>query len=371
MKLPQARAWKKFKVVELFDVSNTHCIQKCDVKNWNGKTPYVTASAENNSVTAYIEHDPSQLESGDSLVIGGKTFVVTYQDKPFFSNDSHNLNLRLKHIHGDHKRVYLFLAAVIIKCLGQSYHWGDSVSYKKIQKDEITIPVDASGNPDFAYMEAYVRELEVARIRELDKYLKAAGLDDCELTEQEKSALEKFGSDEIKISKTTISALFDVCTPLRRFNANAVKFGGVHPYVVRTSANNGQRGTIIAEEKYLNPGRTISFGQDTATIFYQPQRYFTGDKIKVLRPRFGDLNENVACYLLSVMRLSFSSFSWGQSSFNVDVLNNVRVDVPIDACGELDLAFMQTFITACMKMAIRGVIKWKNAATKTAVGDCN
>lgn len=36
------------------------------------------------------------MDKGNCIFIGGKTFVVTYQEKDFFSNDSHNLTLRLK-----------------------------------------------------------------------------------------------------------------------------------------------------------------------------------------------------------------------------------------------------------------------------------
>lgn len=37
------------------------------------------------------------------------------------------------------------------------------------------------------------------------------------------------------------------------------------------------------EEKYLNEENTISFGQDMATMFYQKNPYFIGDKIKILK----------------------------------------------------------------------------------------
>ena len=58
------------------------------------------------------------------------------------------------------------------------------------------------------------------------------------------------------------------------------------------------------------------FGQDTATIFYQEKPYFTGDKIKVMSYRDCELNPELACYLLTVMRKAFQNFAWGQSSFN-------------------------------------------------------
>lgn len=56
----------------------------------------MTASKENNSVGTYISYDESQIEEGNSIFIGGKTFVVTYQENDYFSNDSHNLALYFK-----------------------------------------------------------------------------------------------------------------------------------------------------------------------------------------------------------------------------------------------------------------------------------
>ena len=55
-----------------------------------------------------------------------------------------------------------------------------------------------------------------------------------------------------------------------------------HPYVVRTSQNNGIRGYISEDESKLNPANTISFAQDTAQMFYQSEAYFTGNKVKAL-----------------------------------------------------------------------------------------
>ena len=42
--------------------------------------------------------------------------------------------------------------------------------------------------------------------------------------------------------------------------------------------------------------KTISFEQDTATIFYQEKPYFTGDKIKVIFYRDCELNPEFAIF---------------------------------------------------------------------------
>ena len=139
--------------------------------------------------------------------------------------------------------------------------------------------------------------------------------------------------------------LFEVLTSKKRFDANKVQVfqDGKNPYVVRTSSNNGQRGFIVEDESYLNEGNTISFGQDTATMFYQEKPYFTGDKIKVLKAKNKKFNKNIAQFFISTMAKAFSTFSWGSSSFNVNIIENQKLTLPTQN-GKIDFAFIENFI---------------------------
>ncbi|WP_346728170.1 restriction endonuclease subunit S [Helicobacter turcicus] len=103
--------------------------------------------------------------------------------------------------------------------------------------------------------------------------------------------------------------LFEISTTKKKFNANEIKFGGSYPYVARGDKNNGIRGYIDEDMQFLNSAHTISFGQDTATMFYQNKPYFTGDKIKVMSLKNGNLNRVNASFLIAVMRKSFLGFS--------------------------------------------------------------
>ena len=141
-----------------------------------------------------------------------------------------------------------------------------------------------------------------------------------------------------------ISDVFIVSTPKKKFDANKITFGGKYPYVARGDKNNGIRGYISESEEYLNNENTISFGQDTATMFYQKDAYFTGDKIKIFTEKFGKLNDKNAQYLLSTMKKSFSLFSWGSSSFNEDILNNTIFTLPFIK-NEIAFTYMDDFIT--------------------------
>lgn len=139
--------------------------------------------------------------------------------------------------------------------------------------------------------------------------------------------------------------LFEVESYTKRFDANKVivKDCGKYPYIVRKRSNNGQRGFIDESEKFLNSGNTISFGQDTATMFYQEKPYFTGDKIKVLKPKNNKFNKDNAQFFLAALRKPFKLFSWGSSSFNVDIIKSQKIKLPVKS-GEIDFDFMEKFI---------------------------
>lgn len=140
--------------------------------------------------------------------------------------------------------------------------------------------------------------------------------------------------------------LFDIKTTKKKFNASNVDFGGEYRYVARGESNNGIRGYINEDLQFLNDANTISFGQDTATMFYQSEPYFTGDKIKVLKPRKHlRFNVNIAHMIISAMKKAFASFSWGSSSYNVSILNEIKIQLPtITSSGQLAFDFMEACI---------------------------
>lgn len=149
--------------------------------------------------------------------------------------------------------------------------------------------------------------------------------------------------------------MFEILSYKKRFDANKVilKENSGHPYIVRMSYNNGQKGFINEDEQYLNEGNTISFGQDTATMYYQEKPYFTGDKIKILKSRCKQFNKSNAQFFLASMRNSFVNFSWGSSSFNVGIIANQIISLPQTADGKIDFVFMENFIRELEEERIR------------------
>lgn len=162
--------FKEFNVIDVFQVKNTKNILSRDIVANSGTTPYLCASTVNNAISSYISYDDKYLDEGNCVFIGGKTFVVTYQEIDFYSNDSHNLVLYLKDEKQKSKLNQLYLATCINKSLGYKYSWGDSISNRKIQTDKIMLPM-INDQPNYAIMTTLISAVQKLVIKNVILYV--------------------------------------------------------------------------------------------------------------------------------------------------------------------------------------------------------
>jgi hypothetical protein len=261
------------------------------------------------------------------------------------------------------------ISACKVATVNSNYDYGNKFNRAAMNSTKIHLPIKI-GQIDFAFMESFMAELEAERMAELEAYLLATGLNDTTLTAEEEDALKAFES--VGWGEFIIEELFEVTSSKKRFDANKVTVleNGRFPYVARTGLNNGIRGYISENEDYLNDENTIAFGQDTATMFYQEKPYFTGDKIKILRSKHAQFNKQNAQFFISAMSKAFSSFSWGASSFNVKIIEDQKIHLPVKN-GKPDFGFMGTLISAIQKLVIKHVVIYadrKIAATQSVIG---
>lgn len=161
--------FKEHNIIEIFDVKNAQNIMSRDIVESSGEIPYLCASSANNGVSSYISYDKKYLDKGNCIFIAGKTFVVTYQEKDFYSNDSHNLILNLKDNENKNKLVQLYLVTCINKSLKRKYFWGDSISNSKIKKDKVNLPT-VDGKLDYNLMATFISAVQKVLIKEIIQY---------------------------------------------------------------------------------------------------------------------------------------------------------------------------------------------------------
>lgn len=160
--------FSEFNITDIFDIKNTSNILSSEIIENSGSTPYLSASSENNGVSSYITYDDRYLEKGNCIFIGGKTFVVSYQENDFFSNDSHNLALYLKNCDKS-KFKHFYIATCLFKSLNHKYSWGNSISKTKIKNDKISLPTK-DDRPNYNVMELLISAIQKLVIKDVAQY---------------------------------------------------------------------------------------------------------------------------------------------------------------------------------------------------------
>lgn len=267
------------RIHKLFDIHPTKAYKLTNAYLFDedGTTPVVSNTSENHGRAGF-----SRLESTEKDII---TFSDTGTKSPdsFYYQEGDFIGY--PHVQGMYpysekwnKHSLLYLITLLKKKTAGVYDYSTKMTRTDILNMSVNLPINDDGSINYLFMEDRIRELEEEHIRELSTYLTVSGLENYKLSKQEKKAITEYNSGNIKYNKFKLGEgkerLFDISSPKKRFNANTVRFNGKYPYVARGSLNNGIRGFITQDEKYLNAGNTISFGQDTATIFYQEKPYF-------------------------------------------------------------------------------------------------
>ncbi len=381
--------WGEFSYETIYELQKTtKLLSKKDCVE-NGKIPLFTSDSKNNGIVGYVNCKPSyKLKNNQCMVVFGdhtRTFNIAKND--FCIADNVKV---LKPIKDFSIRILLFINTMWGKKIidkGYARHW----SLAKTAK--IQLPLKPTANTqtlkdiDFNFMEKFIAELEQCRLAELEAYLKATGLSNTTLSSDEENALNVFNNSiggntpcGLTWQSFKLGDLFEVLSSKKIYHANTIKIHDTqiensYPYVVRTATNNGIKGFIIDDPTFTNEKNTLSFAQDTFTVFYQKQPYFTGNKVKILKPKFAFKSPKILYFISAILQFILKPLTWGLGS-TTESIAEFKISLPLKPTANtqtldgIDFNFMHTFINALMKQTIQGVAEYCDAkiqATKEAI----
>ncbi|WP_236847908.1 MULTISPECIES: restriction endonuclease subunit S [Campylobacter] len=239
-------------------------------------------------------------------------------------------------------------------------------SWEKIKNHKIKLPITASGEIDFDFMESFIAELEAERVRELEAYLKASGLSDTTLSPDEKSALNTWNSriwQEFKFKD-----IFNNIKQGRRVKKDDQIDGDI-PFIMSGITNTGFVKNISNPiEIYPKNSITIDIFGNT---FYRNYVYGAGDDTGIYWNDMKDYSKLVMLFFTTSMAKSvYGKFDFGKKLRSSQSLD-FTMKLPITASGEIDFDFMENFIKAIQKLIIKDLVIWsqkKIEATKQVVG---
>lgn len=319
-------AWQPYRIGDLFDSSNTGNILARDVVDGTGTTPFVTSSGVNNGVVAHIDASKYDLIPGHCILIGGKTFTLTYQKESFVSNDSHNIVIRLKN-NIQSVSVYLFLITAIRASLSRKYEWSDAVTKDKLDNDVILLPT-VSDVPDWNFMNTFIDSVS-SSARERVKSLISAAF----------KAPETIDTTSWK--SFPLSSLFKI-VPGTRLRKQDMKEGNIN-YVGASAFNNGVTNKIGNTEAIHPKGvLTVCYNGSIGRAFYQDEPFWATDDVNVLYPLF-ELTPSLAKFIIPVIFRVGSKYEY-IDKWTTERIKEASIPLPSTEDGKPNWDYMNSYI---------------------------
>lgn len=215
--------FKEFYIKDLFDVINN---PQLDKENFTFKEsaeyPYFTRTENNNGILGYVEYlDEKHKIKGNSLAVGMISMRFHYMHHDFYAGQF--TKTLIPKFQGFNEKIAVYFMAILNK--HSAYYQSFLVRHftDKVNETIVSLPVIESSDPDYEYtvndidwqfIQSHIAELEqdcIAKleqdcIAELDVYLKATGLDDYELTDEDKETL-RLSLQNAHLTKQTLRKL--------------------------------------------------------------------------------------------------------------------------------------------------------------------
>lgn len=146
--------WKWFKYDELFDIERGKGPRKMDLDG-SGSTPVVTSSDANNGWTDFTDFVATHLGNTIAVNRNGSVGEAFYQPIPFCSTED-------VHIFKPKFNFNLYIAIFLITLIKKEkyrYNYGRKWGIERMKASKIKLPVKGDGNPDWDFMENYIKTL--------------------------------------------------------------------------------------------------------------------------------------------------------------------------------------------------------------------
>lgn len=145
--------WKIFLIKDIFVCSTCPSSIKVDLEK--GLIPYISRTAINNGLDDMVSVDQEKITKGNCITIGAEGLYAFYQ-KDDFATGVKIYTLRCKEMD---MQIGLFIST-LLNMQVYKYNYARARVLEKIKHEEIKLPIDKNGNPDWDYMRKFIKNIE-------------------------------------------------------------------------------------------------------------------------------------------------------------------------------------------------------------------
>lgn len=337
--------WKEFRVGDLFDIHPTKVYKLTNAQLLDdGEYPVIANSAYNNGIGGYSTQKPT--ESGNMVTFSDTVDANTifYQPDAFVGYPHVQGLYPLMYEDNWNKYTYsFFVSAFRGTAIAKGFDYGNKFRRDIAIELMIKLPATSDGQPDWAYMESYMKQIMDESEKSLENLQKA---------DDKKHLIDV---SEWKRFHLYDDNLFDINMGTKLDKAKMTEVNPTVNFVGRANANNGITTCVdaIDDIKPYEAGlMTLSLGGEyLGSCFIQDKPFYTSQNVIVLKPKH-KMSRYVKQYIATIIfresQLHYKAFI---DELNRHIKTDFSIPLPVDSNGNIDWDYMEQFMAYIEKRA--------------------
>lgn len=341
------KEWKEFLFPDIFEIKKGYYNKK-PISSGKGTIPFLSATQYNNGVSEFytIAEISKTSKTGDKnnhplneKIFKGNCIAVTnngsvgyafYQITDFTC--SHDINPLYLRNHELNKYRAKFLITAIEKqrvCFEYARKWRPM----RMATSRILLPSNSKGEPDFEFMEAFMKQKEKEKFQEYNNYIskRLSVLKDYEPIE---SIMEK------QWGEFFIEEVLEILSGRDIYGAERID--GDTPYISATANNNGI-GHFVGNNNPTKESGCLSVNRNGSVgySFYHPyEALFSNDCRKL---RLKESSKHIGIFISQQITRQRGKYGYGYK-MGTARLKRQKIMLPITENNEPDYHFMENFM---------------------------
>lgn len=328
------REWKEFLVKDILDSFNSKAYHSENLLFLeNAATAYITRTASDNGLFGLTDtmDGTYEINPANTISFGAETAEFFYQSFPYITGN------KMYYLKSDLMTKYsgLFFVTELRKGIKSCFSYANGAIPSRVVRKKIMLPINIDENPDYDFMEAYIRQQKQDKVNAYIQYCKnclsklRSETDIGEITQKE---WHEFFVDDI--------FTIDSGKRLESYNMTA----GSRPFIGATDSGNGVTNYISNENESLDSNVLgVNYnGNGMVISFYHPYECLFSDDVKRFHLKNHPDNKYVLLFFKTLILQQKAKYNYGYK-FNATRMKRQKIMIPVTESGEPDYDYMAQY----------------------------
>lgn len=289
---------------------------------------YITRTGDNNGCELWADRNsinPSLVEKANAISIGDTTATCFYQDEEFITGD-HMVVVRADSWLNRYTALYV---VAVLNYEQYRYSYGRAFLMDRIKDTLMKLPVNEDDEPDWKFMEDYIKSL---RHKPLTTKNKAEQVPELKVNEWK---------------AFPVTDIFTIIEPGKISNASDLEEGNDLPYLGAKKENNGVMQMCADAPSKRSKGNCVIMicdGEGSVGLANYMESDFLGTVNLMLGYNDEHLNPYTGLFLATILSQERPKYSFGRKWKTH--IPETSIKLPVDEDSNPDWQFMENYIKA-------------------------